>query len=381
MKQFSKPLYIASLRLKAGEMLGLNALAGDIADHFMPHMIAMPRKERDDDGQEDLIVDDNAVPVDGVTLARSWYGRRALLNPEHLFGDFGEERSRLWLPKMYENARLAGLIVTPVAKLGDLTGVRRQPFSDALKRDDDIVLALRIHYASTDDPEVKDQIVRHLDEMQVPAERCAILLDFTEADFSNSGIVSGVIESAYEQLEQLARWYGIALEGTSYPVKNNAPHGGEILEPRNEWKAWIAAVGYSRSTPPHILFGDYAADSARINFGKMGAPAIRHHRYTTEENWLNVRGAESGSNQPVMRDVCRRILASGHHAGREFSWADDQIYRIAREGLSAGSPKDWRAINTNHHITRVMRDLGKMKGLVFGDRTVAPPRDQFELLV
>lgn len=381
MKQFSKPLYVASLRLKAGEMQGLNALAGDISDHFLPHLIAMPRKERDDEGQENLVIDDNAVPVDGVTLARFWFGRRALLNPQHLFQDYGEERGGMWLPKMYENARLAGLIVTPVATLDDLAGSRSQAFKDALNNAEEIVLSIRIHYASVDDPATKDQLIRCLDEMRVAAERCTVLLDFTEADFSNSEIVSGVIENAYEQLEAVARWHGIALEGTSYPVKNRAPHGGEILEPRNEWKAWTSAVNYNEATPAHILFGDYAADCSRMNFGKMGAAAIRHHRYTTAGSWLNVRGTESGSNQPVMRDVCRRILASPYYAGRAFSWADDQIYRIAREGASAGSPRDWRAINTNHHITRVMRDLAKMKGLVFGDRTVAPPREQLELLI
>lgn len=380
MKQLSKPLYVASLRLKAGEMQGLNALSGDIADYFLPHMIAMPRKERDDDGQESFVADDGAVPVDGTTLARSWFGRRALLNPVHLFRDFDEERSGLWLPKMYENARSAGLIVTPVAAFDDLEGSRRQAFKDSLNHADEIVLALRVHYSSVDDPAMKDRLIQRLDETGVSPESCMVLVDFTDADFSNSEIVSGVIENAYEQLETMARWHGVALEGTSYPEKNRAPHSGEILEPRNEWKAWISAVNYNESTPDYVLFGDYAADCARMTFGKMGAAAIRHHRYTTEDSWLNVRGSESGSNQPVMRDVCRRVLASPHFAGRTFSWADDQIYRIAREGANAGSPKDWRAINTNHHITRVMRDLGRIKGVVFGDRAVPPPREQLELI-
>ena len=361
-------------------MQGLNALARDIADRVLPHMIAVPRKERDDDRQETFVIDEDAVPVDGVTLARSWFGRRALLNPEHLFADFKEERCGLWLPKMYESTRKAGLTVTPVASLHDLAGVRQQAFKDAISHDDEIVITLRVPNAVVDEPDIKDRLLRSLEDVGVDCARCLVLLDFTDADFSQSEIVSGVIENAYERMEMAGRWYAIAFEGTSYPVKNRAPHGGEILEPRNEWKAWRLAMHYEENTPEHIVFGDYAADCARMLFGKMGAAAIRHHRYTTDQDtWYNVRGTEMGSIQPVMRDVCRRIANSAYYAGRGFSWADDQIHKIALEGGSAGAPKDWRAVNTNHHITRVVRDLGGIRGIVFGDRTVAPSREQLEM--
>jgi hypothetical protein len=192
-------------------------------------------------------------------------------------------------------------------------------------------------------------------------------------------LVSGVIEGALEYLEEIARWYAIVFQGTSYPEANPAAHGGNELVPRNEWKAWSKAVQLSKDTGAHIVFGDYAADCARMRFGKSGGRAIRHYRYTTPSDWFVVRGAETGDDTTVMREVCKRIVGSVHFAGRSFSAADDFIYRAAEAYGGPGNSTNWRGINTGHHITRVVRDIGAVKGLQFGDRKVAPITKQFEM--
>jgi hypothetical protein len=97
----------------------------------------------------------------------------------------------------------------------------------------------------------------------------------------------------------------IVFQGTSYQEANPAAHGGDELVPRNEWKAWSQAVQFS----------------------------------TTPSDWLVVRGAETGDDTTVMREVCRRIVGSRHFAGRSFSAADDFIYRTAEaQGVRAIQP-------------------------------------------
>jgi hypothetical protein len=62
-----------------------------------------------------------------------------------------------------------------------------------------------------------------------------------------------------------------------------------------------------------------------------------------------------------MRKVCQKILAS-EHSGRNFSSADDYIFRTAHNAGGQGSAKKWRAVNTTHHITRVAADVGRIRG-------------------
>jgi hypothetical protein len=192
-------------------------------------------------------------------------------------------------------------------------------------------------------------------------------------------LVAEVFESVLETLEEAGRWYAIVCQATSYPEVNPAPHGGETLIPRVEWKAWVAAVRFSKSTGGHMLFGDYAADCARMAFGKNSARAIRHYRYTTPDDWFIVRGAKTGDDTTLMREVSRRIVHGGHFAGRGFSSADEFIYRCAELGGGPGNSTVWREINTTHHITRVVRDMGAVKGLVFSDREMAPAIKQLAL--
>jgi hypothetical protein len=80
-----------------------------------------------------------------------------------------------------------------------------------------------------------------------------------------------------------------------------------------------------------------------------------------------------------MQDVCQRILASGLFAGRQFSSADDYIFRTAKGWDGPGNGSTWREINTAHHITRVVRDIGTIKGMSFLDVKVSDPADQFSL--
>ncbi|MGO9174113.1 MAG: beta family protein [Rhodomicrobium sp.] len=378
MKPGVRTIYVPALRMKTGELQGLYRLAEDIKRLTLPHLIVPPRAERDDELQG-ILMDTEGVPGAGIILAKYWQGRRVLLNPQFLFNDFGEARCDIWLPKTFEVARRERVFAVPVASLEDLAGTRAQAFKDTFDSAERPKVALRVKSGELIEAKTGDHIRRTLDRIGIAPEDCAILADFSESDFSQPDLVAGVIEGSMETLEEMGPWNAIIFQGTSYPEFNPADHSGHVLIPRNEWKAWSEGLRYSRNTGDHLIFGDYAADCAKMVFGKSCGRAIRHYRYTNPTDWFVVRGANTGDDKSVMRDVCRRIIASGHFAGRQFSSADDYIYRTAKESGGPGNATTWREINTTHHITRVVRDIGAVKGLQFGDFKVEPAVRQFEM--
>ncbi len=85
-------------------------------------------------------------------------------------------------------------------------------------------------------------------------------------------------------------------------------------------------------------------------------------------------------NEEAMREVAQSILDSGRFAGRDFSSADEYIYRTAKGYAGPGNPTTWREINTTHHITQVISDIGKIEGFSVARLTVEDPPEQLRLL-
>jgi hypothetical protein len=355
--------------MKTGELQGLADLAVDIKDPILPRLIVPPRIERDAELQG-VLVNTESVPGAGIVLSKYWVKRNVLLDLQFLFEDFGVEKSGIWLPKAYELARRERVFAIPVAELSDLEGTRFQAFKDAIDATAQLKLALRIGLEDLSDHKLRERLQRVFDRLRIAQNDSIALVEFGDADFSQPDIVAGVIEGACETLEEVGQWNSVVFQGTSYPEKNPADHGTDGLVMRNEWSAWSRGVHFNKGTADHLVFGDYAADCAKMKFGKSGAPAIRHYRYTTSDHWIVTRGAEDGGDKAVMREVCQRIVNNKHFAGREFSAADDYIYRTSVNTDGPGNATTWRGINTTHHITRVVNDIGGVKGMVFADRKV-----------
>ncbi len=371
----TRPIYVPALRLKQGEYRGLQRLALDVADKIVPRLVVPPPKERDPEKHR-VLTKDEVVHETGRRIADHWKVRDAFLDVRFLFPEFGEGECVEWLPKMFDVARKAHAQPIPVMSLADALGPRATAFRLALAAGGTTKAAIRIESGEID-RELGGRLAAVMSALGVTPEECAILADFSDSDFSDALAVANIAQAALEDLQGIGRWRHVVFQGTNYPEVNPAESDGSAIVPRNEWLAWKEAIKLDGASPEHLVFGDYGADCAKFEFKKAsGGIPIRHYRYTTPDSWLVVRGSAAGQVEAVMRGVCERILRSGKFAGRGFSSADDYIFKTAKGWDGPGNGTTWREINTAHHITRVVRDIGGIKGMSFTETTFSDPADQ-----
>ncbi len=354
-------LYVPALRMKAGELAGLSNLAPDVAALTLPRLIVPPRKERDQELQQTLMRLED-VPNAGQLLSSYWKGRRAIIDATYLVDDFGIETMGSWLPKMFDLARKEQISAIPIVSLNDLLGEQVAAFRSAISEDTSPKLFIRIPSDQLG-LNVDTLIMSALERVGLAPAECSVIADFGNSDFTDPEIVADIIQGVLELLQEVGMWQQIIFQGTNFPESNPAEPASFQLVPRNEWKAWKLAVKFDPNTAEHFVFGDYGADCAKMEFGKSGGRAIRHYRYTTEDSWLIQRGAATGSHGEVMREVCGQIVSKDEFSGQTFSQADQFIYdnSIGRDG--PGNATVWRAVNTTRHITRVVNDIGVVKGI------------------
>jgi hypothetical protein len=375
MRRNTRPIYVPALRLKQGEYRGLQRLAPDIANKIVPRLVVPPPKERDPEKQR-ILTKDEIVYETGRRIANHWIMRDAFLDVRFLFREFGESECRDWLPRMFDVARKANAKPIPVVSLADALGLRAVAFRQALATEGATKVAIRIESGEIDN-ELASRLAVAMSALGLTPGDCTILADFADADFSDATAVANIAQAALEDLQGIGRWGQVVFQGTNYPEVNPAEPDDSAVVPRNEWLAWKEAIKLDGSSQEHLVFGDYGADCAKFEFKKAsGGIPIRHYRYTTPDSWLVVRGSAAGQAEAVMRGVCERILKSGKFAGRGFCSADDFIFKTVKGWDGPGNGSTWREINTAHHITRVVRDIGGIKGMSFTETIFADPADQ-----
>ncbi|MDN4574821.1 hypothetical protein DBB29_19670 [Pandoraea cepalis] len=362
MHEDSKVLYCPALRLKAGELAGVRELDNGVARHVLPRFIVPPADDRGDTPQHRLFDSDYCVPDVGGLLSGHWLDRRAFVDFSYLIPECGAARSEEWLPPIFARAKSLHVRAIPFIQADKLDPELIAAMKSVLPSDETLKLGIGVRSGDLDDPQLAETFRAIRSELSLGFHECAVFADFTDADFSEFQLVSPIIGFALEALQELGPWQLIVFQGTHYPEKNPASQVAEtVVWPRNEWHAWHEAVKFDANTAEHLIFGDYAADCAKMNFKKARAQAIRHYRYATPAAWLIVRGGNGGNDSRIMADVCQRIVDSGQFAGADFSLADRYIYDNATGGGNPGNPQIWRQVNTTHHITQVVSDVAKVR--------------------
>jgi hypothetical protein len=357
--------YYPALRFKQGEYNALANIADDIRSHIQPRLIIPPPKERDPEKGSPLTAEEIAH-VTGSRIGRHWPLAPAFLDTQYVAGLLGENG----VANLIRRARSINPRLAAVITIADLF----RPHSRHLFLENFPRAAIHVPYEMFDGA----LLLKGIGIAGLSPEDCLLFLDFSGAPWEVDGI-AGSVAALFDQLASLAQWGRIVFQGSAYPKINPAQPGSSFLVLRGEWTTYRSALEEFASIPGQIAYGDFGADCSEIVFPrKNGAIPIRHLRYTTTDATYVVRGAQSVDQKTAMRDVCQRICQSDHFAGRAFSYADDRIAQIAL-GASGGTPSQWRELNTAHHMTRVVRDLGAMVGISFTTRPVEERHMQEQL--
>lgn len=355
------PLYAPALRMKAGELEGVRLLAGDVADCILPRFIVPPFGERNADMPLPLSMD--RVPDVSAALAGAWRGRPALIDATYILDEFGREQASHWLPAMFRMARLKGVQAIPAAFLSDIAECA-PAYRAAIDRSAETKFALLVSSDEMVGPDLRASLEAALIVLDIKAYECVAIAEFADVEFSEPTIVAPIIRGTLEILQDCGLWQSIVFQGSHFPDKNPAEPGATEFWPRNEWRAWKLAVRFDPTTAEQMIFGDFAADCSRIEFNGSGGRAIRHLRYTVGDSWRVERGPKAGSDREAMHRVYSKIAASTDFAGAGFSKADAYIaHAAANLNAPHGSAKNWREINTTHHITQVVNDIARVRGI------------------
>lgn len=371
MNELAKRLYSPALRMKTGELEGLRHLAPDVSDCVLPRLIIPPNGERSNAMPE--LFESKRTPDIGYLLAGAWR-RPVLVDSSYIMDEFGREYLDDWLPPMFQRAREQETCPAPVALLRDINQFPTG-FRNSIARSDRVKFGIRVNSAELIESGLSEEVTRALFNLDLEASDCIVIADFGDADFSEPDIVAPIIGGTLERLQEIGLWQKIVFQGSNFPDKNPAPEDGVIFWPRNEWRAWRIAVNFDPATAEQMTFGDYAADCSKMEFKGVAAKAIRHLRYTAGEFWRIQRGPKLGADHDAMHKVYSRIAGSADFLGSPFSQADAYIAEAATYGSTPhGSAKTWRQLNTTHHITHVVKDIAKVRGVRIAEAPISMSR-------
>ncbi|KCV33655.1 beta protein [Bordetella bronchiseptica 00-P-2730] len=380
MPERKKIIYSPALRMKKGELEGLRELRPDVAACILPRLIVPPASERKSSSQEELFDLGDECPDVGGVLRKYWSRRNVLIDITYLIEELGADNPSSWLPTLFARARSLDVAAVPCIHLTDLEKIDASAFRRTIDSSAELKLGLCILSGTMADVDLQTRIETALIALGIAMTDCVVIVDFADSDLSDPDLVAPVIQGALEQLQEIGQWQRIIYQGTHYPDKNPAEPNQTVIWPRNEWQAWQLAVRFDPTTAEHFAYGDYAADCAKIKFGDQGGRPIPHLRYTTESNWLVVRAEDTGDQATLMKNVCERVVASAQFSSASFSEADERIYEIAHGGAGkTGSATTWRQWNTTHHITRVVADVAKVRGITINEKLSSPSGTQLEL--
>jgi hypothetical protein len=358
-RMFSSQTYTPALRLKQGEYNALTDIGTRVSERIVPHFILPPPTEYDAEKGRPLTTDE-LVPEGGRRIGRYWPKAPCFADARFLFGTLEESAVETWLPQIFEIAQHNHGSATPVATLDDIEIGRARAFARAGEVAERGV-AFRLELADLDDPLLGTKLAGALGSVAQRAEDTHVIMDLSLADMSNDEVVAEYMIGAFQRLMEAGLWKRAVVQATSYPEVNPASNGGESLLPRNDWIAWQKAAKSDADFNRLTVFSDFGADSAKFKFGGSAMP-IGHYRYSTSRDWFVVRTDTAKQMAEGMREVCEKIIASGHFAGHAFSRGDGYIAECAAGNDGPGNAANWRWANTVHHLTRVTADLGVLRG-------------------
>jgi len=354
--------YVPCLRWKQGEYQALLRLSSAIKSVLVP-LIEVSEIGYDFEARTDNKTVDDHLSTFPKRVGEKW-GTRPCFVDMHLIAE--SERMNTGehpFAFVFDGLRLRGVSAIPVVRFEQDLACKAA--IQSIVAQDKRGLCLRVNIEDAAKPNLALTLKSLLQSYHQKVEICDFILDLRAPNFDPIEGFGGVLHTIIANLPDRERWRSFTIIGTAFPSSMAEIGLGPSIKPRGEWKLYKFLVDNLRSSDIRIpTFGDYG-----INHPDVLALDMRiikpsaTVRYTIDDNWLIVKGLnvrDNGGGQ--YRQLCQSVISSGHYCGQPYSMGDKYIYDCAQGTVSTGNLTTWRWVGTNHHLTKVVRDVANLSG-------------------
>lgn len=347
--------YVPILRGKAGEIHAVATVPVSLHGRFTP-LVDLPRPDRPSSGEPPAL--EPYVRRFAAAIGEAWasgprfYLECASLDGMGTFGD-GTHPLHFLLGELIEGR---GMRVVPVVGLGR-SSAYQYAVADAV-RQAGRSLALRLADADFG-PGLAVRAAEFVTSLGSAPGATDVIVDLGEVPADAVNTKTMVAAAIVRELTHGEPWRSVMVAGSGIGASAaSAPAEAAVRMPRSELAVWRAV---DREVPgARVVFGDYGATGAAFtpfDPARMRPPGAKF-RYTVEEAYIVLRRRrEEGLDG--FRAIAQTVRELPEFSGRDFSWGDRYIDDCA-EGRSGTSNRSrWVAVATSHHITLVVRQLGR----------------------
>ncbi len=351
--------YVPCLRWKQGEYQALYRLSSTARNLIIPVIevaeIGFDFEKQENSKTIDEHLRDFATRVKGKWGKDECFVDMHLIEPTERMAN-GQHTTTF----VFDDLRMKGVQAIPVIGVANDSQVRSSVYKTI--KIDGRGLCMRINLEETAEPNLTDKVKTLLQECNVLAEQCDLILDLGVPNFEPLDGFAGLLDIIITNLPYLNKWRSFGLLGTSFPSSLSGINSGLSTISRNEWRLYKKLTKHLKTSHTRIpCFGDYAINNPEISMvDPRHMKPKANIRYTTSDNWLIARGQnvrDYGYSQH--KELCNLVIDSGDYYGHPFSKGDKYIYDCAQGNVSTGNLTTWRWVGTNHHLEMVSRESAK----------------------
>lgn len=364
MPGFGHKHYVPFLKGKAGELKALAKLDVEERGRLTPLIEVAPLKVNPKTGQPTENVD-KALDGFAAKLVAAWGSL------DHCFLDIAEfdpdarlQDGRHPLAAFFTEAKEVDLAAIPVTGL-DRDGAQLEAVEEvcsALRRG----AAFRLRRADLRDPERLSEDLRRLNALlDLGAAEIDLLFDLGELGASQLAAVGAEAAAAIRAMPDIGAWRSLTVCSGAFPTTVSQfvkpGESGELA--RRDWTLWRELLDLPDPLPRLPAFGDYGVAASEWLRGfdpEIMSPAAKII-YTTEEDWLVVRGRsvkKHGYDQ--YRDLAGQLVKRDEFCDTKHCWGDEAIVKCANGSEGTGNLTTWVTVATRHHLEVVDCQLASL---------------------
>ncbi|WP_331691941.1 beta family protein [Pandoraea sputorum] len=359
---FTEMHYVPILKWRQGEYIALERLSSSIKAWVTP-LFEIPTEAWDFETEAPAkSLDDHLIKF-GTRLKQKWDARRCFVDSPYIDGTAKISTGVHHLVHIFDLARAAGAKPVPVA------GLDRSPaYLNAIKaiiREDARGLCLRLT-PDDFDPTLSAKIGALLTKVGATVEQCDLVIDCS-SDIADSPHTQALLWKALiGQVPALNSWRSFTVAGTAFPqALPSATFRPRGTVKRNDWLAYKLLRAQLSADDRMPTFGDYAVAHPKTELidPRMLDPLAKI-KYTIDDAWVIVAGLQVRKNgRGQYKGLCQSIVSAVPiiFLGAAYSFGDKFIEDCANGG-STGGASTWPMVGSNHHITKVVRDVATLFG-------------------